>query len=349
MSSGETIQFPATPINDSAAALLVVTNRGSGPGLISLVTLAGSSFSVIGLTPPPTTVEGGRDVRFTIRYSPLAIESVTGSLRVDLIDRSAIFNLRASSTGAVFAYDVQEASTVSAVLPGQTIALPDALVGEKSSVVVRVRNTGNADGRLTTISVQGIGFSLSETPFLPLLMTPGSTAAFTVTFSPTTPGRVPGRLRVGTDDFNLTGGGLGPTLLYAYIAGSVNTVVTNNGSIIFPTVVAGGNSSVRVVVTNNGTAPGAINSVSVVTTGTLFSLGTLPSLPGSIGPGESVSFAVTFAPEHLAAQHDALQRGRFHVLDHPGHPAGKNRVPDLIQQIGVTLAPPSGYGRAAAV
>ena len=82
-------------------------------------------------------------------------------------------------------------STIIAVLPGQTISLADALVGGKSSVVVRVRNTGNADGRVAAIAAQGTGYTVSETPFLPQLVTPGSSFTFTVNFNPTAPGRFP--------------------------------------------------------------------------------------------------------------------------------------------------------------
>ena len=59
----------------------------------------------------------------------------------------------------------------------------------------------------------------------------------------------------------------------------------------------------RFAVTNNGTAPGAINSVSVVTTGTQFTLASLPILPVNIGPGETVSFTIDLRSHNRRNRH----------------------------------------------
>jgi hypothetical protein len=294
---GDTIAFPATLINETSSALVIVTNRGSGAGLVNLVTLTGVSFGLSGLVAPPVTVDPGRDMRFTVRYAPTVIETnATGLVKVDFIDRSVSFSLTGSSTGAAYAYDLIDASGISAILPGQDISVPDAPVGDKSSVQIRVRNTGNADGRIPQINVQGAGLSLSEVPFLPHLLTIGSSVTFTVNFAPTIPGRVSGRLRIGGDLFDVSANGLGATLTYSFIAGNITTTVAANGSVIFPPVPAGQTSTVRFLIQNTGSASGAVNSVSVTTAGTIFALAGVPRLPATIGAGETFGFSVTFTP-----------------------------------------------------
>ncbi|MBI3472220.1 MAG: choice-of-anchor D domain-containing protein [Candidatus Solibacter usitatus] len=298
LNPGDTLAFPATNVNEVSSAIVIVANRGSGPGAVNLVTLTGStSFALAGVAALPVAVDASRDTRFTIRYAPTAIESnVTGAVRIEFIDKAVTFSLTASSQGPVFAYDVITETTVSAVLPGQAVGVPDTLVGDKSSVTIRVRNTGNVDGRLAAINVLGAGFTLSELPFLPHLLTAGSSITFTLNFAPTAPGRVSGRLRVGADLFDVTANGLGATLVYSYIAGNITTTVANLGSVIFPPVPAGQTSTVRFVVQNNGSAAGSVNSISVTTTGTIYTLTGLPNLPATVDAGGTLAFTVSFTP-----------------------------------------------------
>ncbi|MFN0104729.1 MAG: choice-of-anchor D domain-containing protein [Bryobacteraceae bacterium] len=294
--AGGTIAFPATGVNETATAAVVIINRGAGPGTVGVITSTGAAYSLAALPNPPTTIDAGREVRFSVRYSPTVIETSTGAVSVELVDRTVVFNLTGSSTGAVYSYELVRDAVSSALARGATVAVPDVAVGEKSSVTVRVTNTGNADGRIAVIGVQGAGFSVTDAPFLPALLTPGSAATVAVTFTPTAPGRFTGRLRVGDDSFDVVSNGLGSNLTYSYVAGPVTTTVTTGGSVIFPPVAAGQTSSVRFVITNTGTSPAAVNSVGIVATGTTFVTAALPALPMSLAPGQALEFGLMFAP-----------------------------------------------------
>jgi hypothetical protein len=61
----------------------------------------------------------------------------------------------------------------SAILSGGTINLPDTTVFSSTpgAVVVRVRNTGNADGKIASIDISSARFSLTQVPFVPLTLT----------------------------------------------------------------------------------------------------------------------------------------------------------------------------------
>jgi hypothetical protein len=181
------------------------------------------------------------------------------------------------------------------VLPNQILNVPDAIVGEKSRVVLRVRNTGNADARIAAIDIAGAGFSLTEVPFTPLTLTPGASANFTVNFEPTQPGRAAGRLRVGNDNFDVIANGLGANLQFSYAAGSASFNVGNNGTVVFTPTAVGAKSSVQFRLNNTGTAATSINSISV-SGSSAFTATELPSTPLTLQAGESAAFSLTFTP-----------------------------------------------------
>jgi Abnormal spindle-like microcephaly-assoc'd, ASPM-SPD-2-Hydin len=296
LQSGGTIAFPSTAVNETASAAVVIGNRGSGPGTIGAITATGAAFSLTSLPNPPTTIDPNRELRFAVRYAPTAIESSTGSVRIELVDRAVTFNITGSSTGPVYSYELLNGASATALARGATVPVPDIAVGDKSVVTVRVRNTGNADGRIAVIGVQGAGFTVTDSPFLPATLTPGGSATVAVTFTPTAPGRFTGRLRIGDDSFDVVSNGLGSNLTFSYVAGPVTTAVTNGGSVIFPPVVAGQTASVRFVITNTGTSPTAVNSVGVLATGNTFTTSNVPNLPVSLAPNASLAFTVNFAP-----------------------------------------------------
>jgi hypothetical protein len=297
--SGGTIPFPATAVNETSSAVVVITNRGSGAGTVGEIAATGASFSLASLPSPPTTVESQREVRFSIRYAPTVIEQAAGTVRIEFVDRTVSLNLTGSSTGALYTYELLSDNAAAALARGATITIPDAAVGERNSITVRVRNTGNADGRITALGVQGAGFTLTDQPFLPATLTPGGTATVQVTFTPTAPGRFTGRLRIGDDSFDVVSNGLGPNLTYSFVAGPVTTTIVNNGTITFPPAAVGGTSTVRVVISNNGTLSSAVNSVSIVPGGTAPAttfVSATPALPATIQPNGTFAVTLTFAP-----------------------------------------------------
>ncbi len=309
LNPNDTILFPITNVLDTPSATVVITNKGSGPGVVNAITVAGAVFTAGSLPPALASVDGGKTLQFTIKYAPLQIETSRGTVRIDLIDRSVTFNLLGTSMGPVYSYSVLQSSGAAAILPGDTITLPDTQIATPSSVVVRVENTGNADGRIASIDISGAGFTLTETPFTPLTLIAGNAVTVTVNFNPTAPGRVAGRLRIGPDTFAVSGNGLGQTLVYSFIAGSVTTTVQNNSSVVFTPVGVGQTSTLTFQITNNGTAPGTVNSISVSqnqgagappvnpNATPIFAVSRLPSLPTTIGAGDVLSFTVTFTPQ----------------------------------------------------
>ena len=234
IASGGTIAYPQTNVLTPVAATVVLTNRGSAQGIFKSATLTGdAAFTSSNVPLADTLVDAGKDMRFTVNFTPTVLDSARGSLAVVTGDKSASFALQGSGLGATWAYEATIDRTVRPLAPNQTLPVPDAVIGgDKTSVTVRFRNTGNADGKVSAISVAGTGFTLSEVPILPLTVIVGQTVAFTVNFQPTATGRAQGRLRIGNDDFELVSNGLGATLTYAFVINNVSTSVADRKSVV---------------------------------------------------------------------------------------------------------------------
>jgi hypothetical protein len=304
---GGAMTMALTAIAATSNTVVVVTNKGSGPGVINGVSGSGSAFSLVGLPLPQTSVDAGKELRFTIAFTPAQLDPSAGALQIALFDKTVSFNLVGEGSGPEWAYETIQESTISAILTGQPISMPDAVIGEKSTITVRVTNVGNADGRITAINVSGAGFTLTDQPFVPLTLPADTSATVTVTFTPTQAGRVSGRLRIGPDSFEISGNGLGSVLQYSYAIGSASITVLNNGSVAFTPVAVGRTSNVRFTVNNTGTAPSSIGSISIVQTGSVFALTQLAELPVTIQPGSTFSFQLGFTPITMGASTATLK------------------------------------------
>src|SRR5205823_404395 len=105
------------------------------------------------------------------------------------------------------------------------------------------------------------------------------------------------RLKIGDVSFNLSGAGLGGTLVYTAVVGSGSTSLPSNGTVIFTPAQVGSSSSAQVQISNTGNTVAFINSISAAGPATgVFTLPNLPALPLKIDGGATVSFDVAFAP-----------------------------------------------------
>ncbi|MBM3727907.1 MAG: choice-of-anchor D domain-containing protein [Acidobacteria bacterium] len=297
--SGDTINFPLTNIDATSTVAIVASNRGSGPGVVNSIGITGAVFQLSGASFGQTTVDAGRDLRFGVQFTPKVLDPQTGTVTVELVNRRFTLNLAGAGSGPQFAYEAILGTTITPIFPGQPLAVPDTQVGEKSSITIRARNIGNADGRITALGVSGTGFSLGDAPFVPANLNQGASITFTVVFAPTVPGSATGRVRINNDNFDLMSTGLGASLTYSYSIGNVTTTVSGNGTIVFTPTAVGRASSIRFIVTNTGTSPSAVNSVSVSgpsAPNNVFNLVQVPSLPATIQPGGTMGFDVSFAP-----------------------------------------------------
>lgn len=297
IATGGTLPFGEIQQNATTTATLLVVNRGSASGPVTAVTLAGEAFQLVSLPLLPTSVAGNSSLQFGIRYSPKAIGTDQGRLELTLGSQVVSILLSGAGIGSTFTYElIPEEGDRLPIQPNQVIAVPDTKVGERVTYTIQARNNGNATGQINIISLSGTQFTLTDLPFLPFTLTPNEFLTFTLAFTPTQPGRLTGRLRIGNDVFDLVGNGIGSRLTYSYTTGSSTTTVQSPGTVLFSGLPVGQSGVTRFEIRNEGTAAATISSIGVTDVRGVFRVDGGPQLPLQLAPGSSVGFHLLFTP-----------------------------------------------------
>jgi hypothetical protein len=309
LQSGGTITFPATPVGTTAQAALDFTNTGSANGSLTGITITGSAFSLTGVPLFPQTVAPTQTFPIQVLYKPTGVSNDTGQIQITFGSGSPVtINLQGSGSAASLVYQILQNGAATAVAPGATIPLPNTNVGQTSSIAMRVLNTGNSAGTVSSISLSGSAYSLSNLPGFPQTLAPNGSISFILNFSPTTPGTQTGSLFINGDTLLLTGVGLGPQLTFSYVSGGTTiTLATTNPSVIFSPVMISQSSQVSFNVKNTGTLQATLSNIGISQSGTPYTLTGLPALPVTLAPNASFSFTVTFAPTTLGFSDATLQ------------------------------------------
>ncbi len=349
--AGGTITFPPTLVKSTAQATVIISNRGSGTGVVNSLSVSGKNFQPLGLPLTPFNITPGADVRIGINYTPTQVGTDTGTFQADLGGIPFTATLSGSGIQPGFSYQMLTATDTVPFAPNQTVTVPDTNVGDTSKVTIRVQNTGTAAGVINSLGTTAGPFSISDAPLLPVMLNPDDVMTFTLAYAPTQAGPSTGKLQVGNDLFTLNGTGLGPSLAYAYTSGSTTTV-TPNGVVVFSPVQVGASQTVPFTVTNSGTKPATIASVAVSDTHGIFKIQDPPAFPVNLDPGDSLTFNVAFAPNTTGlATANLLVNSASFTLDGSGTPppplpgvqftgASGNVEPQSQPAVGLTLAGP---------
>ncbi len=305
MRSGDTISFPATAIKSTSTATVVIANRGNGPGSVSNVSLSGDQFRLTGLPLLPAAIAPDKDFRFNVAFTPVSRDTARGTLNIAMGGVTLAISLSGQGTGAAFSYEFVTGSGTTPLAAGGTIRMPDTAMGAVSSGVVRVRNTGNADGRIGAVAAVGAAYRVTDLAPLPAMVAQNGALTFTVTFSPKESGPANGQLLIDDVSLGLNGTGIGAGLQIAARIGASVTRVPDGGAITFPNTAIGSTSPVFVQLTNAGNAPATVNGVGV--TGAGFSATSLPPTPATIAPNQTMEFQIAFAPAAAGAAAGSLQ------------------------------------------
>lgn len=313
LTPGGSIGFPETKVASTTSAVVVVLNRGSGPANIKAITLTGSAdFQLLGVPLLPGSLSGGSELRVTVRYSPQQSGAASAKLQIALEDRTLDVTLQGLAVGPSFVYELIEGPAVTPLVPNQPLVLSETFLGQTRSFVVRVRNTGNGEGQIASISLLGLGFQLTDVPFLPTTLAPGSSLFFGLNFAPAQTGAATGRLRVGNDTFELKANVLGSRLTYSYTVGAATYTVQPNGTVGFSPVAVGLASEVRFTVANEGASAVTVTGIGVAGAG--FKLGDLPPLPANLAAGQRIAFSIFFTPAAIGAATGTLRIDALNFL-----------------------------------
>src|SRR6202166_1749601 len=275
--------FGSVIVGNQQTASERVTNTGGTSVTISQATVSGTGFSLSGLT-TPTTLAAGQSATFTLAFAPQATGSASGDVTLASNGANPTLTIPLSGTGIA-------AGQLSSNPSSETFG--NVTVGSQQTASETVTNTGGTSVSITQATVSGTGFSLSGIT-VPMTLTAGQSATFTVAFAPQATGTASGNVKITSNASN-------PTLTIT-LSGT-GTAPQPGQLSVTPATLALGN----VVVGQSGTASGSLSasggSVTVTaasTNNSAFSVGGL-TLPLTIPSGQSAAFTITFSPQTATA------------------------------------------------
>jgi len=163
------------------------------------------------------------------------------------------------------------------------------LEGSSASQYGTLSNSGRGSVTIQQASISGAAFSISGLS-LPLTLSPGASAGFTVFFTPNAADSITGSVTFFSDAVNspttiaLSGAGVAPSPQISLSPAAFN----------FGNIGVGSSASQMVTASNTGNATLTISQAAV--TGTGFTLSGL-TLPVNLPAGTSIALTVTFAPQ----------------------------------------------------
>ncbi len=158
-------------------------------------------------------------------------------------------------------------------------------VGNSGNLYETITNVGHVNINASSATITGPGFSYSGLSF-PLLLAPGHSYTFTVTFSPSNAGNASGAITIYADK-----GSLSIPLTATGIAGGILSV--SPSSLSFGTVNVGSNSQLNASLVATG---GSVTVTAATMSNSEFSLSGI-AFPVTLQAGQTAPFTVTFAPQ----------------------------------------------------
>ncbi len=300
---GGSVPVTSAGVGQPVQSTVVVRYTGSSTATISGVTVTNSSAFTLQLTPTfPVTLAPNASTSFVVQYLPTSGAPANGVVSVAFSEtgqpaNNFVFTMAGTTPQLTFSYAFTSGNTT-ALNNGDTITFAPSNLGTSSGAVVNIVNSGSTTGTLSAITVTGSAFSLSNSP-APTTIIPGQQLSFNIAFAPIAAGSAQGVLTVsfatGSVSFALSGTGTAPNLSASYALTNGNVQTLSNGTTItFPPVDINASTSAAITITNQGNGTGSVDNISV--SGAAFQLNGRPSLPATLGAGQSLHFNIVFLP-----------------------------------------------------
>jgi hypothetical protein len=187
--SPSTIAFGNVAMGTSNSQTVTLSNTGDASDTVTRVAVSGYGFIYYGL-PTPITIGAGQSMSFTASFGPVSAKAISGSMSIET--SSSTYTVSLSGTGVTSAPQVSASTS--------TVSFGNITVGTPSSQPVVLKNTGNADLKISSVSASGTGFTASGGSGVTLA--PDQSVTVTVTFDPKASGSVTGGLTVASNATN---------------------------------------------------------------------------------------------------------------------------------------------------
>jgi Abnormal spindle-like microcephaly-assoc'd, ASPM-SPD-2-Hydin len=275
-------------VGSKTTTTLTLSNTGTADLNVSVLTIAGTEFSIAGIS-TPATIPAGQSAPLSVIYAPKAAGSDTGSITVTSNDPSSQKKIALSGTAT-------NAPVGHLTLNPSTLTFGNVSVGSSSVLNATVTNSGQGVVHISQVFASGAGYTESGIA-TPATLAAGQSAQVKVTFAPTASGLLGGTVGISSDapgaapGLAMTGTGVQPAL-------SVSPA-----SISFGSLIDGQSKSQSVTVTNTGTADLKISQMTAAGTGMTVSGITTPL---TIPAAQSSTFKVQFAPQTAGASSGSI-------------------------------------------
>jgi hypothetical protein len=185
------LSFGSIQTGSSRTLPASITNSGGSSVTISQVTPNGAGYTVSGIT-PPVTLSAGQSYTFSVIFTPAASGTASGTLSVTSNASNPTLSIPLSGTGT---------TAGSLAVNPSTINFGNVVVGTSQS------QTATLSASIASVTVSSIGgltgseFSVSGLSF-PFTLAAGTTASFTVKFTPQASGATLTNLSFASDATN---------------------------------------------------------------------------------------------------------------------------------------------------
>jgi hypothetical protein len=228
--------------------------------------------------------------------------------------------------GSPFQIRVEQGGQAAFLPSGSTVNVVASGINAPTTITVTVTYRGTATATISAVDLVGsTEFALATTPALPAQLPANSSSTLSIRYTPRSSQSAQGQLQL-TGSEGAPGGatstpfavqlnflGSTPAFGLAYVLQVNGNVipVAEGGTILFPTTQVGSNNVANVLLTNNGSAPLTIRSITFTpsTTPSDFQLIGLPLLPTTVNPGQAAQFTIRYAPLAGGQQTAALEIG----------------------------------------
>jgi Abnormal spindle-like microcephaly-assoc'd, ASPM-SPD-2-Hydin len=290
VTSPATVSFGQVRVGQTQTQTATLTNSGGTSVMVSQASASNSAFALSGLS-MPLTLTAGQSTTFTVTFAPKATGtvnanvSVNGAASLTMGDVSGPSDPESAPTNAVITVSGSGSTAGQLGIAPTSLGFGNVTVGSSQSLTATLTNSGGSGTTISQAAASGTGFNLSGLS-LPLTLSPGQSASFTVTFAPQAGGNSSGNVSLtssgGALNLPLTGNGVSAGSLAAYPA-----------SIVFGSVQIGSTQTKTIALTNGSSGNVTVSQVSA--SGKGFSVSGV-SLPLVLMAGQSTTFTATFAP-----------------------------------------------------
>lgn len=281
------LNFGTVVIGESRTQTLSIRNGGTAPLTVTGIVSDSARFTVEGAF-PLTVVPGGTQ-QVTVRYSPSGTggQTQTGTLTVSSNDAvTGPVTIGLTGQGSFV-----ELPKVRIDATPSTLDFGDVNSGQTKDLTLSIRNSGTDPLVVSGITLSNPRFQLVFASF-PLRVAPSGLTTLQVRFLPAGPGVQTGTLQITSNDsdnltvnIGLRGNGVGTA--------SSPKIVVSASNFEFGTVQVGESGERTFSISNTGTAPLVIQSLSIDNAN--YSIG--PAAPFTLAPGAIADMAVLFVPK----------------------------------------------------